>query len=385
MMKTGRMKMRMIARMIACAAAVVAGLGAVGAGADSAVTLKRPVKRSDKPHFVEAEFLPEHGMNLLQIRAYLPGKGVVELLASPSLADALAKLDGDDPYGNEAFKMGGAFLLPYPNRIRGKLTANGKGIEADLAGQKVTLPANWSGNNPGAELHAIHGLMLKAKFQDVVVRNDKESSSVSARLHAGDFGGQWPSRTDVKFRARLSDEALELWVTATNVGSERLPMAIGMHPYFRFPSGYRTQARVHLPAVMRAPENNYDDTFPLGTLEPVKGTRFDFTALEGRALDGDYLDDSFTDLQRDNTGGAEVRVSDPAAEYGIKVVVVSKEVKAIQMYAPTGKNFVAIEPQYNLPDPYDTRVWGSRDAGVVFLKPGEQTTWHVRFEIYGLK
>jgi galactose mutarotase-like enzyme len=143
--------------------------------------------------------------------------------------------------------------------------------------------------------------------------------------------------------------------------------------------------------MMRAPANNYDDTFATGALEPVEGTRFDFTAAEGRALDGDYLDDSFTDLQRGASdgvrgrGAAEVRVSDPAANYGMKVMAISREIKAIQVYAPTGKNFVAIEPQYNLSDPFDARVWGGRDAGVVFLKPGESTTWHVRFEIYGLR
>ena len=391
-------------QMVLCVLALMAGVGTVpteaqraaGASADTVVALKRQLGKrqlgtTEKPHFVEAEFLPGHGMNLLQIKAYLPGKGVVDLLASPPLAEALARLDGDDPYGNEAFKMGGAFLLPYANRIRGKLTADGKSIDVDLAGQEVQLPANWKGNNPGAELHAMHGLMLKAKFQDVVVRNGKERSTLSATLHAGNFGGHWPSRTDVRIEARLSDEALELWVTAVNVGKQRLPMAIGMHPYFAFPSGDRAQSRVHLPAMMRAPANNYDDTFATGALEPVEGTRFDFTAAEGRALDGDYLDDSFTDLQRGASdgvrgrGAAEVRVSDPAANYGMKVMAISREIKAIQVYAPTGKNFVAIEPQYNLSDPFDARVWGGRDAGVVFLKPGESTTWHVRFEIYGLR
>jgi len=39
------------------------------------------------------------------------------------------------------------------------------------------------------------------------------------------------------------------------------------------------------------------------------------------------------------------------------------------MYAPPTKNFVAIEPQYNLSDPFDRKVWGNQDTGVVYLKP----------------
>lgn len=361
-----------------------AGQASMTIGGEPVAKLMRPrTGNADRPQLVEADFLPGRGMNLIQLKAYVPGKGVIPLLASPPLDEVKAKFDGDDPYGNESFKVGGAFLVPYANRIRGTLSPDGKSIEADLDGQPVSLPANWKGDEPGAEVHAIHGLILKAKFQNLKLRNGKRKSKISGVLHAGDFGGHWPSQTDVKVRAAMTDDVLDLEVTVTNVGEERLPISIGMHPYFVFPSGDRTQARVHIPATMRAPANNYHDTFPIGTVEPVKGTRFDFTAPDGRPLGTDYLDDSFTNLQRDTRGNAEVRVTDPAAEYGIKIAAVSKGIKAIQMYAPSTKNFVAIEPQYNLPDPFDKKIWGDRDTGVVFLKPGESTTWHVRFTIFG--
>jgi aldose 1-epimerase len=355
-------------------------------GGRSVAKLVRPREHnSTKPQLLEADFLPGRGMNLLQIKAYLPGKGEILLLASPSLDDARVKLDAPDPYGNEAFKLGGAFLLPYPNRIRGTLSPGGKSIITNASGQKISLPANWKGDAPGAELHAMHGLILNSKFQNVLLHNGPASSTISALLHARDFGGHWPSQTDVKIQAELKDDMLDLQVIATNVGHERLPMAIGMHPYFAFPSGDREQARVHMPAEMRAPANNYDDVFALGKLVPLKGTRFDFSADPGAPLNTEFVDDSFTDLQRNAQGNVEVRVTDPAARYGIKITAISKEIKTIQMYAPPTKNFVAIEPQYNLSDPYDKKVWGDQDTGVVFLKPGESTTWHVQFAIYELK
>jgi len=367
------------------ATSVVAQPVVSGGAADKPVVLTRSHTQVERAHFVEAEFLPNHGMNLFQIKAYIPGKGVISLLASPPLNVAMAKLDGPDPYGNEAFKIGGAFLLPFANRIRGTLSADGKHIEADLNGQKVSLPANWKGDNPGAELHSMHGLILNAKFHDIALRNKLETSTLSAKLHAGNFGGHWPSQTDVTVQASLTDDVLDLEVTAKNVGKERLPMSIGMHPYFAFPSGDRTQARVHMPATMRAPANNYDDVFTLGKLVPLEGTRFDFSAEEGAPLGTEFVDDSFHDLQRNAQGNVEVRVTDPAAKYGIKIIAISKNIKTIQMYAPPAKNFVAIEPQFNLSDPFDKKVWGDQDTGVVFLKPGESTTWHVQFAIYELK
>lgn len=368
----------------AASPAQVAGHTAITIGGEPVMKMVRPRTRdANRPQLLEANFLPGRGMNLIQLKAYVPGKGIIPLLASPPLGEVKAKLDGDDPFGNESFKMGGAFLLPYANRIRGTLSADGKSIQVDLDGQRVSLPANWKGDKPGAEPHAIHGLILKAKFQDLKLSNGRAKSTLSGVFHAGDFGGHWPSRTDVKIRAELTNNVLDLRVTATNLGKVPLPISIGMHPYFAFSNAGRAQLRVHIPATMRAPINNYDDTFPLGTLEPVKGTRFDFNASMGRALGTDFLDDSFTGLQRDANGNANVLVTDPAAGYGIKIVTISKQIKAIQVYAPPAKDFVAIEPQYNLSDPFDKKVWGDQDTGVVFLKPGESTTWHVQFAIFG--
>jgi aldose 1-epimerase len=53
----------------------------------------------------------------------------------------------------------------------------------------------------------------------------------------------------------------------------------------------------------------------------------------------------------------------------------------IQVYAPPQKNFFAIEPQFNLPDPYN-KDWGSIDTGMVLLQPGQAVSWRVRLELF---
>ena len=65
---------------------------------------------------------------------------------------------------------------------------------------------------------------------------------------------------------------------------------------------------------------------------------------------------------------ASVEIIDPAAKYGLRVTALSPEIKAIQVYAPPERNVVAIEPQFNLADPY-SKSWGKTDTGMVMLQP----------------
>lgn len=347
------------------------------------VTLARPrLTDQSRPQFLEAMVLPGMGMNLLQLKAYVPGKGEFQVLTTMELPDAKKFLETDnDEFGNNAFKLGAAILLPYPNRIRGKLSEDGKTITTMIAGHKLSLPANWHGKNPGSELHAMHGLILTSKFQDVKTNNGPAESTVSATLHAGNFSGHWLSDTDVTIGVTLKNTTLDIYVVAKNVGKVEEPMAIGFHPYFEFPSGDRKQALLHVPADMRALVNNYDDVFPTGKIVPVAGSKQDFTAPAGAPLKDLFLDDCFTDLQRDPDGGATVEVADPAAKYGLRIRALSPHIKAIQIYAPPDKNFVAVEPQFNLADPFNRKIWNDRDTGVVTIQPGKSTSWHVRIEL----
>lgn len=352
-------------------------------GGQPVVILTRPAATElSKPHFLSATVLPGRGMNLLQLKAYLPGKGQIDVIHSPSLGEAKQYLDNqDDEWGNNAFKTGTAVLLPWVNRVRGKLSPDGKNLEVAAGKKLISIPANWAGGKPGAERHAIHGLVLGASFHEVVQLNGADDSRVSGVLHAGDFGGHWPSQTDVSVETVLRNDALETTITVKNVGSEPLPMGIGYHPYFNFPSGDRKQVRLSLPAEARAVVNNYDDVFPTGKLVPVKGTPYDFTAVGGKPLGDLFMDDNFPKVKQKPDGSVVVEIVDPAAGYGVRMTSLSREVKALQVYAPTDKNFIAVEPQFNWNDPFN-KVWGKNDTGMVMLQPGESTTYRVRFELF---
>jgi galactose mutarotase-like enzyme len=205
---------------------------------------------------------------------------------------------------------------------------------------------------------------------------------VHATANAGDFDGHWVSRTALHFEYALSSESFDIRVTATNVGDEILPMGIGSHPYFRLPSGDRTQARVHVPARMRAVVGDYDTVLPTGEIVPVAGTPYDLSAPDGRALDTLYLDDCFLDLTRQPDGSVVSSIVDPAAHYGIRVIGRSAHIGAVQVYAPLERAYVALEPQFNLADPFGAEWPRAVDTGMVMLTPGASVDYRVSLELF---
>ncbi len=352
-------------------------------GGENAVMLRRnPTEATTTPQFISATVLPGRGFNLFQITANLPGQGEVSLMASPDLTEAAGVLNGGpaDQFGVKSFSFGGAFLVPYPNRIIGPLTSDGKQVITHWHGETMTLPADFAGKNPGARKHAIHGLILDSKVENITRTKTADGETVSGILHAGNFGGHWLSNTDLNFQIALAGDAVTATITAKNVGNVAEPMAIGWHPYFAIPSGNRQQAMLHIPAAKLAEVNNYDDVFPTGKLKPVAGTPYDFNAPAGKPLAQQFLDDNFSTLSRTD-GAVDVELTDPASHYGLRIEGLSPEIKTVQVYAPPTKEFVAIEEQFNFADPFGPE-WHGMDTGMVTLRPGQSVTWKVRLQLF---
>jgi galactose mutarotase-like enzyme len=350
-------------------------------GGEKIVTITRKAVSTTKPEFTSVTVLPGRGMEVLQVTANFPGKGNVNVLASPDLEAAKAMLDEKDtPNGDLGYRLGAAFLVPYPNRIRGKLSADEKTLTTEWHGHTITLPANSIGAQPGGERHAMHGLILKAKADSVEVSPVPGGEEVSGVIHAGDFGGHWLSKTQLVVKIRMTAEAVDATIEARNVGTEEEPIAIAWHPYFNLPSGDRTQARVRIPAENIAEVDGYNNVFPTGKILPVQGTRYDMRAAGGAPLGKEFFDDNWNHIDWSGKA-ATVQVVDPAAKYGVDIIGLSPEIRAIQMYAPPTAKFVAIEHQYNFGDPFG-KEWGDTNTGMVTLKPGQTTTWHVRLHVF---
>ncbi len=351
---------------------------------EPAVLLEQPAPADPgRPAIVSAEVLPGRGMNIFQIRAHVPGRGITDLLVSPSLEEGRKTLvgDPDDPAANKTFGMGAPILLPWANRIRGKLSADGKSIEATVLGKPVKLLSNGAIKKPGDEPHAIHGFLMARRVDKVTTEADANHAAVHGVLEASDFDGRWLSKTHVAITVALRGGKFALDITATNAGSEPLPVGIGWHPFFAIPSGRRDQARVRIPARQRAVVNNYDEVFPSGALVPVKDTPFDFSRPGGAELKQLYVDDCFMDLERTAEGHVVAELIDPAAKYGLRIRATSPEVTAVQAFSPLARTLVALEPQFNWADPFSS-VWGGKKTGMVVLEPGRSVRYSVEVELF---
>lgn len=346
------------------------------------ITLQAPQEPSAGPAFTSAEILPGRGMMTLQVRARLPRLGEVELLAPPSReAREILEKEEDGFPANQAYKVGGAILIPYANRIRGELSPDGRTVKTRILGREVRLPANASGG-PGRERYSMHGLVLDAEAAGIERRTTEEEDSVRGTIHAGDFGHGWPSRTEIMIENVLRSDAFLLKIEARNAGDETLPIGIGWHPYFALPSGRREQARLRVPARRRTLVNDYAEVLPTGEVVPVAGTPYDFSRPGGREMGGQFLDDCFVDLERTEAGEAIAEVIDPESALGVRVIAATPRIQAFQVYAPPAKDFIVVEPQFNWADPFGPQWGPDVDTGMAQLAPGESVIYSARLELF---
>ena len=349
-------------------------------GGKAVALLRTDPASFEGPGFVDAMVLPGRGMMLLQARLRLPDGRLVDALAAPDLPQAATELAGgpDDFAGNASFRFGGAILAPFANRIRGAPLLHAREVETDIGGLPTRLPRNWGGQAPGAEQYAMHGLILAAPFE---ARADGPSA-MSGRLDADDFAGHWPGKTRIDVAWRLEAGALVLKVRATNVGDLAVPMGLGWHPYFALPSADRAQARLSIPASSRVIVNNYDEVLPTGELRAVAGTGHDLSEAGGRALGDLYLDDCYTRFDK-STNATMAELRDPAAGLGLRIASPSPAARALQVYAPPSHDYVVLEPQFNLPNPFGPE-WEGEDTGMVTLQPGQSTDYDVSVTAFAL-
>lgn len=347
-------------------------------GGQEALTLMRTRMMGDSmPEFESVILLPGRGMNSLQIMAYVPGRGEVGLMASPTLEDATKVMTrtATDANGAESLAMGGAFEAPWAGRMWGA-PADG---HANVAWKAHTMEL------PGADGDgAVRGGLLLAKTSDAVSTTAlPDGGDAQATFNMGDFGVRWPSKTQVTVTVLLSSRTIDLTMVARNTGDVAEPVGLGWRPRFAVPNTERAQWKLRIPGQSHVEVHN--GGIPTGTLTPVVGTQYDFTQDTGVKLGRTSLDDCFAGLHQnllDN--GPVAELSDPEDNYGLRLTALSSTIKTMCVTAPADEDFVTIEPQFNYPDPFG-REWSKEgDTGMVVLQPGQSAQWVVRLELISL-
>ena len=353
-------------------------------GLEPIVLQRSQMAGSTLPEFLSATLLPGRGMNTLQITAYLPDKGEVQLLASPTVDEAAERLSGTgtDQAGAGSLQMGGAIEVPWAGELPGTRVADENSVQASWHGHLLKLPTATGGG--AGDAFPSGGLLLADRATNLSSNVMPDGGESQATFAAGDFGGHWLSKTDVTVTVLLSGRAVEIHVVAHNGGTEPEPVGIGWRPRFAVLSEDRSQVRLHLPSSVRIERRSGSDR-PTGRLLPVGGTAFDFTERDGAPLRGTDLADTFVHLRPALLDlGPLVELRDPKSNYGLRLTAMTPTIRAVRVESRPGSNVVTVDARFNYDDPFGHEWSADEDTGMVVLEPGETTQWRIRLELFPL-
>jgi aldose 1-epimerase len=248
-------------------------------GQDPVILEHAQLTHLKQPEFLSATLLPGRGMNVLQIKADLPQKGEVNLLASPPLEDAAKLLNGtgDDAHGGASLTTGGAIEVPWAGRMGGAVSPDGSILTATWQGHSLHLPVNFQENNSRSEGASFGGLLLKRRADSVKTSALPDGGQAQTIYDAGGFDGHWISHTEITTTVQLSSRTIDMSISARNTGNVAEPVGIGWHPRFAILSGDRRQALLKLPNALHVETAERKSGMPTGKLSPVEGTPYDFT------------------------------------------------------------------------------------------------------------
>lgn len=347
-------------------------------GQDPVVLQRSQMAGSTMPEFLSATLLPGRGMNTLQITAFLPDKGEVELLDAPTVEGVAKALQASAATG-ASLQLGGTLELPWAGNLAGTRSGDQKGITTMWHGHSLTLPAS---DTVAGVAVASSGLLVNKRSTAISSNVMPDGGEAQATFSLGNFDGRWPSSTEAKATVLLSGRAVEIRVVARNTGTEAEPIGIGWLPRFAILSGDRAQVRLHIPA-SDSIEHRAGSGLPTGRLLPVTGTSRDFTSHEGVPLRSIALDDTFVHLRPALLDlGPMVELRDPRSNYGLRLTALTPTIRAIHVETAPGSNSITIDPRFNYDDPFGHEWAYGDDTGIVTLEPGKSVQWRIRLELF---
>lgn len=189
-------------------------------------------------------------------------------------------------------------LAPFANRLdETAFYANGRKYNFDLELGNVRGPIPSTGFVTGSKAWKL-----------VEAKADAQSAWVTCRLdfyRIPQFLAQWPFAHTITMTYRVSNGALEVRTRLDNLSDEPMPAVIGYHPIFELPGGTRDDWTVSVDA--RTHWIEIPQRLPTGETQPIE----DFFKADRTAIKlGDYalIDDVFTDLVRDPSGRATMKL-----------------------------------------------------------------------------
>jgi galactose mutarotase-like enzyme len=316
------------------------------------------------PEFASVTMLPGLGMSVLQVTAYVPGRGEIPLLVAPTL-DSLSP-----PANANSAKAPVAVDL---SQLHGQL-------EVPWAGTLRSTTENWQGQEfavPGVAGGLLGGRAVSHVATDILI----DGGSATGTFDASDFEGHWPGTTRVKVTVLLIGSRLELTVLATNAGTSPEPMGIGWMPHFALRDD---RQRV----VLKLPPGDVVETagpggIPTGRFLPAKAAVSRFISPGGEQLNDVPINETLAHMKPGLLEeGAVAELRFPEAGYGLRLSAMSSSIKALRVDARAGNPYVSLGMETNFPDPLGPEWPTGNASGMAMLMPGQSLEWRMKMDIF---
>jgi aldose 1-epimerase len=250
----------------------------------------------------------------------------------------------------------GQIMFPWPNRLSEE--------PWEFSGRRA-YPAI---DDPGTGT-AIHGNVRWRPFRVEQVNQNRALLSLTV-LPTPDY----PFAAALNVAYHLGSQGLTVTTHVTNLDEVPIPVGVGFHPYLAVTSDTVEGTELEVPA--RAYVATDSRLLPTGAILPVNGNERDFT--ESKSVSGHELNVTYTELVRDDSGWATVRVRD--ARGGLVELQMDRTWPYVQLY--TGdelargrrRTSIAVEPMTCPPE-------GLRSGkDLIVLEPGQlwAGSWRLR-------
>ncbi len=273
-------------------------------------------------------------------------------------ASVLRPIPADAITATEVQRAASYPLIPYSNRIRDARLA--------FSGKVYPLDRNF-GHHP----HAIHGVGWKRAWHVNAATTTRARLTLDHRARDDEeLAWPWPFRATqcLDLSADVQRASLTATLTIQNAGTAPFPFGLGWHPYF--PRDATTTASfaahsVWLNDATHLPERQIDATGPWDFARP-------------RPFGDDTIDNVFcgwngmATLYSPGRGIVTTIEADSACRW-------------LVVYAPAGRDFVALEPVTHETDAFNRHAAGVTRTGMRVLPPGEAFSCTMRIAVATLE
>lgn len=248
-------------------------------------------------------------------------------------------LDGNETEEllKDDFICKGDFLAPFPNRVcDGIYSFEGKTYQL--------FP------NETARGHALHGFLMKKEcaLSSQYEGEDCAVAEFRTTITKGEFQG-YPFDLTITLRFALKETALEIEITAKNIGAQNAPYGIGWHPYLTVGKKI-DDCTLRIPAKKIMEVRTDKELIPTGKL-------LDSTfGSEPRTIGDTQLDTCFAELV------------DHSVRFENIELWMDESMQYFQSYTPDERMSLAVEPMSCAPDAFNN------GRGLVTLAPQDEVT-----------